>query len=147
VSEQKLTKAEQEQARIDAFLAKGTQPAPIPGDKPLAPPAVLHPQTEGEAQTAPEAPAAPADGAKPVPTRAKPPAARKSAAPAKKRDAKPWDDIADTDTAKFSMLYSTVLDAKMVHIGRTIPGGMSKQKMVKTALAEWVERTLAELDK
>jgi hypothetical protein len=146
VSEQP-SKRELEQAALQAYLAKGTQPAPVPGDKPTPPPAAeINPQIEGIAKTGLEASAAPADDSAPVETVAKPPAARKTAPP-KKADPMPWDEIPDVDTAKFSMLYSTVLDAKMVWIGQNMPGGKSKQKMVKEALSEWVEKKLRELTK
>jgi hypothetical protein len=35
----------------------------------------------------------------------------------------------------------------MVWIGQNVPGGMSKQQMVKQALSEWVEHKLTELQK
>jgi hypothetical protein len=142
VSEQP-TKREQEQARLQAYLAKGTQPAPVPGDTPAPPPAaaVTLPQIEEPPQKAGEAPVEPADVPAAPKTAAKPPAARKTAPPM------PWDELPDVDTAKFSMLYSTVLDAKMVWIGQNMPGGKSKQKMVKEALSEWVEKKLRELQK
>jgi hypothetical protein len=144
VSEQQ-TKREQEKAALEAYLAKGTQPAPVPGDKPTPPPAAaLNPQIEEITERGLEAPAAPADDSAPVARVAKPPAARKTAPPPKPM---PWDELPDVDTAKFSMVYSTVLDAKMVWIGQNMPGGKSKQKMVKEALSEWVEKKLRELQK
>jgi hypothetical protein len=127
------TKAELEAEALERYLAKGDAPAPLPVARPPA-------------QKPPEAPAAPADDSAPVETVEKPPAARKTAPP-KKKDLMPWDGMPDVDTAKFSMTYSTRLDAKMKWINEHAPGGFSKQKQVKQALAEWVEKKLRELQK
>jgi hypothetical protein len=118
-----------------AFLNRPSFTAPLPDPMP-APPA---PEAAESLDSAPDVPAQPEATEKPV-------AARKTAAP-KKKGPMPWDGIPDYPVAKFSMLFSTVLDAKMVWIGQNVPGGMSKQQMVKQALSEWVEHKLTELQK
>jgi hypothetical protein len=149
VSTAPKTKAELEAERLERYLAKADAPAPLP----LTKPAAVQPQIEDEppaalapAQKPLETPAAPAHDSAPVETVEKPPAARKTA-PAKKKDPMPWEGMPDVDTAKFSMTYSTRLDAKMKWINEHAPGGFSKQKQVKQALAEWVEKKLRELQK
>lgn len=144
----KLSRAEQEAAELKAIKeAQATRKAAetafleTPSFKTAAAPAPAP-------ETAQEAPAATLDVEKEPETLTKPPAARKtSPTKGKTPEPMPWDGLPDYPIAKFSMLFSTVLDAKMVYIGNNLPGGMSKQAMVKQALNEWVEKKLAEIAK
>jgi hypothetical protein len=55
-----------------------------------------------------------------------------------------FDHIPEIETAKFSTQFSARDDARMVWICDNLPGRNSKQKIVKRALKEYLDRTIAE---
>lgn len=88
-----------------------------------------------------EAPAASADDPNPAPTAAKAP---KTASPGhKKAERKPWDEYLPTEAKGFTTKFAPELHAKLVWITENVPK-MSIQKIVKAAVAEFADKTIAE---
>ncbi|ABO60594.1 hypothetical protein LA345_38905 (plasmid) [Burkholderia vietnamiensis] len=99
---------------------------------------------EPAAQEAAEASAMPADTPNPMPTAEKPAKAPKTASPGnRKAERKPWDEYLPTEAKGFTTKFDPELHAKLVWITENVPK-MSIQKIVKAAVAEFADKTIAE---